>query len=60
RAMRQFMNTPELERAVAKSIPRGRIGLPEEIAALALFLASDESSFLTGQLITADGGISQK
>ena len=60
RAMRQFMNTPEREQAVAKSIPRGRIGLADEIAALALFLASDEASFVTGQLITADGGVTQK
>jgi len=34
----------------------GRIGQPEEIAALAVFLASEESSFITAQTITADGG----
>jgi len=60
RAMRSFMNTPELEKAVAKSIPLGRIGFADEIAALAVFLGSDEASFVTGQLITADGGVTQK
>jgi 2-keto-3-deoxy-L-fuconate dehydrogenase len=36
--------------------PMGRIGTPEEIAALAVYLASDESGFVTGQAITIDGG----
>ncbi len=36
--------------------PMGRIGRPEEIAALAVFLASDDASFITGQAIAIDGG----
>ena len=36
--------------------PMGRIGRPEEIAHLAVYLASDESAFLTGQAISIDGG----
>jgi 2-keto-3-deoxy-L-fuconate dehydrogenase len=36
--------------------PMGRIGKPEEIAALAVYLASDEASFMTGQAIAIDGG----
>jgi 3-oxoacyl-[acyl-carrier protein] reductase len=38
-------------------IPLGRYGKPEEVAALAAFLASDESSFITGTTIDVDGGI---
>jgi 2-keto-3-deoxy-L-fuconate dehydrogenase len=38
--------------------PMGRLGQPEEIAALAVYLASDESAFTTGATIVADGGMS--
>jgi NAD(P)-dependent dehydrogenase (short-subunit alcohol dehydrogenase family) len=40
--------------------PIGRLGTPEEIATVALFLASDDSSFLTGSVITADGGMTSQ
>jgi len=39
-----------------KLIPMGRIGRPEEVARLALFLTSDDSSYITGQPLVADGG----
>jgi 3-oxoacyl-[acyl-carrier protein] reductase len=39
-----------------KAIPIGRWGKPEDIANLAVFLASDESSNITGQVIVSDGG----
>lgn len=48
--------TPEKRRAIAESTPLGRIGKPEEIARVALFFASDASSFVTGQTLLADGG----
>ena len=39
-----------------KAIPVGRMGLPQDIANLTVFLASDKSSFITGQCIVSDGG----
>ena len=41
----------------AERYPIGRIGSPEEIARTALFLACDDSSFVTGSVVTADGGM---
>jgi len=48
---------PEAARAFWKQRhPMGRIGQPEEVARAALFLASDDSSFVTGTLLFVDGG----
>jgi NAD(P)-dependent dehydrogenase (short-subunit alcohol dehydrogenase family) len=41
---------------VVSSLPLGRVGAPEEIARAVVFLASDEASFVTGQILAADGG----
>jgi NAD(P)-dependent dehydrogenase (short-subunit alcohol dehydrogenase family) len=43
--------------ALAQIEPMGRVGQPEEVAALALFLASDDASFITGAIIPVDGGV---
>ena len=47
---------PEFEGEVASSIPMGRWGNPKEIGGLAVYLASDASSYMTGQVIVIDGG----
>ncbi|WP_026293229.1 SDR family oxidoreductase [Rudaea cellulosilytica] len=51
--------TGDFQAALAQFVgrqPMGRLGKPEEVAALALYLASDESAFTTGQCIMIDGG----
>ncbi|HEY5369595.1 MAG TPA: SDR family oxidoreductase [Hanamia sp.] len=40
-------------------VPLGRVGKPQEIATTALFLASDDSSYITGISISVDGGTAQ-
>jgi len=47
---------PERFARILEKIPMGRAGLPEEVATLIVFLASDASSYITGQVIRIDGG----
>jgi NAD(P)-dependent dehydrogenase (short-subunit alcohol dehydrogenase family) len=47
---------PEVMKTVEASVPLGRLGKPEEIAYTALFLASNEASYITGCVIPVDGG----
>ena len=49
-------SNPELQDSIVDATPLGYIAEPEEVAELALFLSSESASFLTGQVITIDGG----
>jgi NAD(P)-dependent dehydrogenase (short-subunit alcohol dehydrogenase family) len=49
-------HNPDVQAAVAKDIPMHRVGQPDDIKALALFLASPASEYITGQEIVIDGG----
>ncbi|WP_164101394.1 glucose 1-dehydrogenase [Candidatus Laterigemmans baculatus] len=52
-----WIDDPEARAAVESHIPMGRAGKPEEMAAVFAFLASDDASYITGQTIYADGGL---
>jgi len=51
-----LINTPEARKTILSRTPLGRLGLPDEIAGVAVFLACDDASYVTGQTVYADGG----
>ena len=55
-AFSRLLPTPELEQMRLKRIPAGRFGTPDELAELAAFLVSDASAWMTGDVVTIDGG----
>ena len=52
-----MLQNPQYKEAIERQTPLRRVGRPEEVATVALFLASDEASFITGANIVVDGGI---
>jgi NAD(P)-dependent dehydrogenase (short-subunit alcohol dehydrogenase family) len=54
---RDLLESPERQQEQRRAIPLGRIGRPEDVANAALFLASEESSFITGHALIVDGGL---
>ncbi len=54
--LNRFTGTADRKAALLSGVPLGRIGRPEEIAEAIVFLASDKASFVTGQVLSADGG----
>jgi len=54
----KLLNTEEKKLSTGQRHPMKRIGVPKDIAGMAAFLLSEESSWITGQVLTVDGGIS--
>jgi NAD(P)-dependent dehydrogenase (short-subunit alcohol dehydrogenase family) len=54
--MQEAEYTPEMRRVFEAKVPLGRLGRPEDVAALFAFLASDDAAFITGQTFVIDGG----
>ena len=52
----RFTGTPENKAALVSGVPLGRVGKPADIAQMIAFLASDAASFVTGQIVSVDGG----
>ena len=57
-ALKMFPFFDEFKKEVLKRTPGGRIGKPEDLARVVAFLCSPESSWIVGQTLTADGGLS--
>jgi 3-oxoacyl-[acyl-carrier protein] reductase len=49
--------TEDIQKKMLEAIPLGRFGLPEDVANVVLFLASDAASYVTGQVLTVCGGM---
>ena len=56
RMTEDLLKTKEMKETMKNQVPKGRPGNPEELGGLAVYLASDESSYMNGSIITIDGG----
>jgi NAD(P)-dependent dehydrogenase (short-subunit alcohol dehydrogenase family) len=54
--LNRFAGSPDRKASLASGVPMRRLGTPEDIAATIVFLASDQASFLTGQIVGVNGG----
>jgi NAD(P)-dependent dehydrogenase (short-subunit alcohol dehydrogenase family) len=52
----RFTGTPENKAALVSGVPMGRVGKPMDVAHMIVFLASEAASFVTGQIVSVDGG----
>lgn len=52
-----WANDPQKKQEINSHIPLGRVGNTQEMAAITAFLASDEASYITGQTLFVDGGL---
>ncbi|MBC7931374.1 MAG: glucose 1-dehydrogenase [Rubrivivax sp.] len=57
---REVLEDPEAKKNAISEIPWGRFGTPEEVASVAVFLASDEAEYVTGSTYYVDGGLTQQ
>ena len=55
-AAKQLWSTPDAVERITKLIPLGRWGSPEEVADAVVFLIAPQSGFITGEVLTVDGG----
>ena len=55
-----MLDDPTALKNATSEIPWGRLGRPEEVASVAVFLASDEAEYVTGSTYYVDGGLTQQ